>query len=207
MSNMANISNLVALYQAGESLYNLFDKVLLIDQGRCAYFGPTENAKAYFEGLGFICPPRWTTADFLTSVTDKHERQIKEGWEDRAPRNAEDLSRAYRASEIAAATQRDIADFESTLVEQKKERMLQATEKARTQNYAIPFHKQVIACSKRQFKVMLGDPLSLGGKWGGIIFQSLIVGSLFYNLPQNSNGVFPRGGILVCLSLSPGAPV
>jgi len=45
LSNMANISTLVALYQAGKSLYELFDKVLLIDEGRCAYFGPTENAK------------------------------------------------------------------------------------------------------------------------------------------------------------------
>ena len=196
LSNMANISTLVALYQAGESLYELFDKVLLIDEGRCAYFGSTENAKAYFEGLGFVCPSRWTTADFLTSVTDRHERQVRRGWEDRVPRNAEELERAYQQSEIAAATQRDIAEFESTVAAQQEERRHQATERARTKNYAIPFHKQVYACTKRQFLVMFGDPVSLGGKWGGILFQSLIVGSLFYNLPQNSNGVFPRGGIL-----------
>jgi hypothetical protein len=195
---MANISTLVALYQAGESLYDLFDKVLLIDQGQCAYFGPTERAKGYFEGLGFVCPPRWTTADFLTSVADRHERQVREGWEGRAPRTAEDFSRAYKASDVAAATQSDITDFENTLAEQGEERKLRATERIRTQNYTIPFHKQVVACTKRQFRVMLGDPVSLGGKWGGILFQSLIVGSLFYNMPQDSNGVFPRGGVLVC---------
>jgi ATP-binding cassette subfamily G (WHITE) protein 2 (SNQ2) len=41
LTNMAGISTLVALYQAGESLYDLFDKVIVIDQGRCVYFGPT----------------------------------------------------------------------------------------------------------------------------------------------------------------------
>lgn len=41
---MAKISTSVALYQAGESLYELFDKVLLIDEGRCAYFGRAEYA-------------------------------------------------------------------------------------------------------------------------------------------------------------------
>ena len=42
LTNMTRISTFVALYQAGESLYDLFDKVILIDQGRCAYFGRTE---------------------------------------------------------------------------------------------------------------------------------------------------------------------
>lgn len=204
LSNMANISTLVALYQAGESLYKLFDKVILIDEGRCAYFGPTENAKAHFESLGFVCHPRWTTADFLTSVTDKHERQIKEGWEDRVPRTAEELEAAYVASEVAAHTRRDIEEFESTLEEQKKERSKEMSKETKTKNYTISFPKQVIACTKRQVKVMRGDPLSLGGKWGGILFQSLIVGSLFYNLPKNAAGVFPRGGVLVsCDFLAP----
>lgn len=201
LSNMANISTLVALYQAGESLYNLFDKVILIDQGKCVYFGSTERAKGYFEGLGFVCPPRWTTADFLTSVTDRHERQVREGWEDRVPRTAEEFARAYQASDMAAATQADIAEFESSIAQQNEERRLRATEKIRAMNYTIPFHMQVVACTKRQFRVMVGDPLSMGGKWGGILFQSIIIGSLFYNLPQDSNGVFPRSGVLVC---SPG---
>jgi ATP-binding cassette subfamily G (WHITE) protein 2 (SNQ2) len=43
---------------------------------------------------------------------------------------------------------------------------------------------------------MRGDPMSLGGKWGGVLFQSLIAGSLFYNLADDVTGVFPRGGIM-----------
>lgn len=67
---MAHISTSVALYQAGESLYELFDKVILIDEGRCLFFGPTNEAASYFKSLGFAQPERWTTADFLTSVSD-----------------------------------------------------------------------------------------------------------------------------------------
>ena len=55
-------------------------------------------------------------------------------------------------------------------------------------NYTIPFYKQVIACTHRQFLVMIGDKQSLGGKWGGILFQALIVGSLFYDMPNNASG-------------------
>ena len=67
LTNMAQVSTAVALYQAGESLYDLFDKVVLIDEGRCLYYGSTEGAATYFEGLGFVRPARWTTADFVGS--------------------------------------------------------------------------------------------------------------------------------------------
>ncbi|CCX04269.1 ABC-2 type transporter-domain-containing protein [Pyronema domesticum] len=197
LTNMAKISTAVALYQAGESLYDLFDKVILIDQGRCVYFGPAQDAKKYFEDLGFACPSaRWTTADFLTSVTDPNERHIKPGFENRVPRTAEDFEAAFRRSDIARRNLQDIEEFEASLHAQKDARAQATTQATGNKNYTIGFPAQVAACTVRQFKVMFGDRLSLGAKWIGIIFQSIVVGSLFYNMPSNALGVFPRGGIL-----------
>ena len=196
MTNMAHISTSVALYQAGERLYDLFDKVVLIDEGRCLYFGPTEDAAAYFEGLGFDKPARWTTADFLTSVSDPHERKLKECYEDRVPRSAEQFAEAYRKSEIYKGNLRDIEELEQHMEEQRRERQAASTKATKQKNYTLPFHKQVAACTHRQFLVMFGDKQSLGGKWGGIFFQALIVGSLFFNMPKTSSGVFTRGGVL-----------
>jgi ABC-type multidrug transport system permease subunit len=48
---------------------------------------------------------------------------------------------------------------------------------------------------------MTGDRASLFGKWGGLLFQGLIVGSLFYNLAPTAAGAFPRGGTLFFLLL------
>ncbi|KAI9673326.1 MAG: hypothetical protein M1829_004092 [Trizodia sp. TS-e1964] len=201
LTNMAKISSVVALYQASETLYNLFDKVILIDNGRCCYFGPTDGAKAYFEGLGFICQPRWTTADFLTSVTDEHERNVREGWENRIPRSAIQFEEAYRNSQIQASTIADVEEFENTVAEQQREREAAQTAATKKRNYSIPFHKQVIACTRRQFLVLWGDKVSLVGKWAGITFQSLIVGSVFFNMPQTSAGVFSRGGVMFLMLL------
>ena len=196
LTNMAHISTSVALYQAGERLYDLFDKVVVIDEGRCLYFGPTEDAAPYFEGLGFDRPARWTTADFLTSVTDPHERHIKEGYEDRIPRSAEQFEEAYRNSEISRGNLRDIEELEQHNEQQRRERQAASTKATKKKNYTLSFHKQVTACTHRQFLVMFGDKQSLGGKWGGIVFQAFIVGSLFYNMPKTSSGVFTRGGVL-----------
>lgn len=201
MTNMAETSTAVSLYQAGETLYDLVDKVLLIDHGRCLYFGRAEDAKQYFLDLGFDCPERWTTADFLTSVTDEHERSVRKGWEDRIPRSPEDFDQAYRRSDAYKKNLQDMDEFEAQLGEQAAERERHQSKKTQKKNYEVGFHKQVMACTKRQFYVMIGDKASLFGKWGGLVFQGLIVGSLFFNLPQTAAGAFPRGGTLFFLLL------
>ncbi|MCJ1400134.1 hypothetical protein MMC11_003338 [Xylographa trunciseda] len=201
LTNMAHISTAVALYQAGESLYEKFDKVILIEEGRCLYYGPTEAAAAYFEGLGFERPARWTTADFLTSVTDQHERQIREGYEARFPRSAEQFEEAFAKSDIQKANLEDIKNFEQYVDEQQRRRQAAMTKATRKKNYTLPFHKQVLACTHRQFLIMFGDQMTLFGKWGGILFQALIVGSLFYDMPKTSSGVFLRGGVMFFMLL------
>lgn len=155
----------MALYQAGESLYDCFDKVLLIDEGRCAYFGHTEDAAKYFQDLGFRRPERWTTADFLTSVTDKHERHIKEGWEDRIPRNAGEFGDIFLKSEQHQRNLAEIEEFERETQAQIEERRQAQSKATKNKNYTISFYQQIIACTHRQFLVMIGDRQSLMGKW------------------------------------------
>lgn len=201
MTNMANTSTAVSLYQAGETLYELVDKVLLLDHGKCLYYGSARAAKRYFVDLGFECPERWTTADFLTSVTDEHERSVRKGWEERIPRSPEEFSAAYRRSDAYRKNLRDVQEFEGQVEQQAEERRQHESRRSAKKNYEISFPKQVMACTHRQFLVMTGDRASLYGKWGGLVFQGLIVGSLFFNLPTSTAGAFPRGGTLFFLLL------
>lgn len=201
LTNMAQVSTAVSLYQAGESLYKLVDKVLVIHEGQCLYFGSADRAKDYFLGLGFDCPERATTADFLTGVTDEHERTVRKGWEDRIPRSAVDFGQAYRKSDEYQKNLEDIQDYESQLESQRRERLENRSKKNKKKNYTISFPAQIMACTKRQYLVMIGDRASLIGKWGGIVFQALIVGSLFFQLPDTTNGAFTRGGVLFFILL------
>lgn len=171
LTNMAHVSTAVALYQAGETLFDLFDKVLLIDEGKCLFYGRAEDAKQYFLDLGFDCPERWTTADFLTSVSDTHERTVRPGWEDRIPRSAEQFAEAFTKSTAYKSNLDDVRDFESQLEAQTKEREDHMSKATKKKNYTIPFHKQVLACAWRQVLVVWGDKPSLFGKWGGLVFQ------------------------------------
>lgn len=196
LTNMARISTAVALYQAGESLYDCFDKVILLHEGKCCYFGHTEDAVEYFKELGFVQPDRWTSADFLTSVVDEHERHVKDGWENKIPRSGADFDRLFQDSKQKERNLKEIEEFEATTKQQAEARHEAQTKATRKKNFEVSFPKQVMACTQRQFLVLIGDKQATFGKWGGIMFQALIVGSLFYNLPDTSSGVFPRGGVM-----------
>lgn len=66
-TDLAGLTTIVSIYQAGEALYELFDKVCVIGEGKMYYFGRADAAREYFEGLGYVPKQRQTTADFLVA--------------------------------------------------------------------------------------------------------------------------------------------
>lgn len=81
MTDVVGLSSVVSLYQAGNGIYNLFDKVLVLDEGREIYYGPREEARPFMEELGFICGDGANIGDYLTGVTVPTERKIRPGFE------------------------------------------------------------------------------------------------------------------------------
>ncbi len=68
-TDIARQSTIVAIYQAGESLYQHFDKVCVIYEGRQVFYGPADKARQYFIDMGYEPANRQTTADFLVAGT------------------------------------------------------------------------------------------------------------------------------------------
>lgn len=56
LTDVHQMATFVSLYQAGEGIFEQFDKVLVIDEGRQVYFGPASEARQYMvrrsRGLG-----------------------------------------------------------------------------------------------------------------------------------------------------------
>jgi len=202
MTDISNRTTLVTLYQAGEGIFDLMDKVLVIDAGRCIYQGPAKEARQYFVDLGFKAPDRQTTADFLTAVSDPNERQFREGCEASTPKTPEELDRAYRQSRYFTMVQEDIDSYEAHLDrtghEDAKEFELAVQEgKSKTVRkkspYTVSFIAQITACVKREWWLIIGDTTTLWTKLFTIIANGLIVGSLFYGESLDTSGTFSRG--------------
>jgi len=103
---------MVAIYQAPGAAYDLFDKVIVLYEGRQIFFGGIHEAKKYFEELGFDCPDRQTDADFLTSMTSAQERVVRKGWESRVPRSPDEFAACWKASPQRERLLQQIDEFD-----------------------------------------------------------------------------------------------
>lgn len=88
----------VAAYQASQSMYDLFDKVVVLYEGREIYFAPCDRAVQYFEDMGWERPLRQVAGDFLTAITNPGERKVRTGMEDKVPRSAAEFEAYWRNS-------------------------------------------------------------------------------------------------------------
>ncbi|GLA67497.1 hypothetical protein AtubIFM56815_010928 [Aspergillus tubingensis] len=205
MTDISKRTTFVTLYQAGESIYELMDKVLVIDQGRMLYQGPANEARQYFVNLGFHCPEQSTTADFLTSLCDPNARQFQPGREASTPKTAEELESVFRQSSAYQRILDDVSGYEKQLQDTNQEstRRFQksvAESKSKTVSkkspYTVSLVRQVAACVRREFWLLWGDKTSLYTKYFIILSNGLIVSSLFYGESLNTSGAFSRGGAL-----------
>ncbi|KAH8203314.1 hypothetical protein TruAng_002510 [Truncatella angustata] len=202
MTDVLGLATIVTLYQAGNGIYELFDKVLVLDEGKEIFYGPMKDARPFMEDLGFVCDDAANTGDFLTGVTVPTERRVREGFEGIFPRTATAIREEYEKSPIKSEMQKDYnypmrevaktrtADFQEA-VQHDKDRSL-PTKSPLTTSFAT----QVRACIIRQYEILWGDKATFVIKQVSSFIQALIIGSLFYNAPNTTAGLFLKGGSL-----------
>lgn len=110
-SEYFRVSSIVAIYQAPQAAYDVFDKVSVLYDGQQIFFGRTSAAKDYFVRMGWHCPEQQTVPDFLTSLSSPSERKAAAGYESRVPKTPLEFVAAWRASPEYTALQAEIDGF------------------------------------------------------------------------------------------------
>ncbi|RAK96058.1 putative ABC multidrug transporter [Aspergillus ibericus CBS 121593] len=190
------------MYQAGNGIYDEFDKILVLADGLVTYYGPRALARAYFEDMGFVCPKGANIADFLTSVTVITERIVAPGMEEKVPNTPAEFEARYHQSAIYSQAMNDIVPPEKLVNEEENLALAVAMEKRKQyiprskSVYTAGLWDQIVSCTIRQFQILAGDRLSIIIKVVSAILQALVCGSLFYNLKLDSSSIFLRPGAL-----------
>lgn len=227
-ADITRCSSCVAIYQAPQAAYDvstcprsqsneatvanscqLFDKVIVLYEGRQIFFGKADEAKAYFEDLGFVCPEQQTTADFLTSMTNHSERIVRPGWEGRTPRTADEFAKAWKASPARAALLNEIEayieqhPFDGVHHSQFSEsrRLDQSKHQRERSPFNLSYVEQVKLNLWRSWVMLKSDPSITLTMFTASIFEGLIVSSIFYNLPSSTSSFFRRSILLFFIIL------
>ncbi|CAD1812249.1 unnamed protein product [Candida parapsilosis] len=191
---------LIAIYQCSQDAYDLFDKVVVLYEGYQIFFGRADKAKEFFINMGWDCPQRQTTADFLTSLTNPAERQARPGFEDKVPRTAEEFEARWKNSPEYASLIKEIDEYFVECETSKTKELYHESHVARQSNhinpgspYTVSFTMQVRALMYRNWLRTKGDPSITIFSIFGQLVMGLILSSVFYNMSQDTGSFYFRG--------------
>jgi ATP-binding cassette, subfamily G (WHITE), member 2, PDR len=208
-ADVTGTSHAVAIYQASQSTYDLFDKATVLYQGRQIYFGPARHAPAYFERMGWQRPSRMTSGDFLTSVTNPTEREARPGFDTKVPRTPEEFEKYWLESPERKACMQELetsisdpSSGDAALKQiQEHHYRTQSKHSRHASPYRISVPAQIRLCIRRCFQRMWNNKPQTMSKVIAQTVQGLIVGSIFYNTPDSTNAFFAKGSVLFCVVL------
>ncbi|KAM0755503.1 catalytic activity: RhaA is able to hydrolyze alpha-1 [Meredithblackwellia eburnea MCA 4105] len=195
--------------QVSDPLLRVFDKVLVLDDaGRMVYFGPTglgvvdeggkkeeKGVENYFEKLGMGFKRRKDkgegVVEFVVGCIEGRGNDLA-------------LERAWQESSVRKNLLESMATYEArypfalcagplvSAVRAEKSTWLRRD----SSHFTVSYVRQVAILVSRQFALIWSELPSYKTKTCVNLLLSVLVGTLFYNLPKTTEAAFTRGSLL-----------
>lgn len=205
-ADVLDVTSLIAIYQCSQDAYDLFDNTILLYQGYQIYCGPAKKARDYFERMGYECPARQTTADYLTSLTNPAERIVMKGYEDKVPRTPKEFYDYWNASPerlaMEAAVDQYVTEHDEHAANAIPQQFSEAHVARQSGNisskspYRVSYGMQIRVLMRRNYQRIRANPSILIMMIFGNTVMSLILSSLFFNLPNDTSSFYNRGAAM-----------
>eukprot|EP00042_Codosiga_hollandica_P052962 m.680998 g.680998 ORF g.680998 m.680998 type:complete len:575 (+) comp58597_c2_seq18:500-2224(+) len=165
-----------SIHQPRATIFQLFDRVMLMSRGQVTYFGPTPGALDAFAKVGFACPELENPADFVIDVIVRHE------WAN----DFEPLDRlVLQAKEQFESEGIPVNTF---AVQRRASKIREAEKSHGLQHYLTLTH--------RTFLATLRNPAATFVQLTQTIFIACLLGSIYYKLGHNQASIQDRSGLL-----------
>ncbi|CCK72691.1 ATP-binding cassette sterol transporter AUS1 KNAG_0L00680 [Huiozyma naganishii CBS 8797] len=216
MARTTKSVNFVKISQASDKIVEKFDKILMLTDNYQVFYGTVDECLSYYrDQLGIRKDPNDCIIEYLTSILNfqfnqspfantilnSSESVLNKGMD----RSKEDLSTSYHSLQFTSDTDLYRQWIESEYYSHWKDvtsNHLQANGTVSGINpdditpiFKIPLKQQLMLVTKRAFQRSLGDKFYLIALLISIVVQSLVIGSLFYDIPKTTIGSFSRGSL------------
>ncbi|XP_012525944.1 protein white [Monomorium pharaonis] len=177
------------LHQPSSEVFALFDKILLMAEGRVAFMGTTAQACAFFKTLGAVCPSNHNPADFFVQVL-----AVVPGRELTCRYAIETTCDAFRKSEdgvnLARQAETVHGEFEDTL---KRSRYSKDSDRSL---YKANWCEQFRAVLWRSWLSVIREPILIKVRFLQIIMVALLIGVIYFGQRIDQDGVMNINGAL-----------
>ncbi|CCI46520.1 unnamed protein product [Albugo candida] len=190
----------IALLQPSPQVFELFDHVILLNQGHVMYQGPREKAVHYFEKMGFVRPCDRDPADFLLDIGTKEQvrYQTSNFRSVSLPRTPEEFAHAFRRSRYYARIQQQVCEPMNPTLRRDVEEYMEPSKP-----FTVTYFRELCVLTKRSWLLTIRNPALVQGRTLMIIISGLLYGTIFYQIePTNIQvmlGVFFASTMFIAL--------
>ncbi|XP_076634762.1 ABC transporter G family member 3 [Colletes latitarsis] len=177
----------VTLHQPSSELFALFDRILLMAEGRVAFMGTGLQACTFFETLGAACPSNYNPADYFVQML-----AVVPGREASCHHAINTVCDAFQKSDqgikIALEAEATNGEFEDSLRDSKNHE--------NRSPYKASWCEQFRAVLWRSWLSVIKEPILIKIRLLQTVMVSLLVGIVYFNQRLDQDGVMNINGAL-----------
>uniref|UniRef100_A0A0P5A3D2 Protein white n=1 Tax=Daphnia magna TaxID=35525 RepID=A0A0P5A3D2_9CRUS len=175
LKNIASTGKTVVctIHQPSSEVFALFDRILLMAEGRTAFLGPASDALSFFSSQGLPCPPNYNPADYYI-----HTLATVPGQEIESRKKSKEICDSYESSQ-AGQQILEIVKANRSLNSTESQEFELAEVKAKKSPYKASWFAQFRAVLWRSVISVLREPVVLRVKAFQTIFISAIIALIY----------------------------
>ncbi|KAK0174891.1 hypothetical protein PV327_010606 [Microctonus hyperodae] len=179
---------IATLHQPSSELFALFNKILLMAEGRVAFMGTPDEAYTFFKSMGAVCPSNYNPADYFVQVL-----AVVSGREADCRRTinavCDTFQRSNHGMNIASKAENIHGEFEDSF-KNKKSRNIQKSP------YKASWCEQFRAVLWRSWLAVIKEPILIKVRLLQTFMVSLLIGVIYYGQRLDQDGVMNINGAL-----------
>ncbi|POM69882.1 ABC Superfamily [Phytophthora palmivora] len=171
----------ISLLQPPPDVFELFDDVILLNEGDVMYYGPRETVVDYFRELGLLCPPNRDIADFLLDLATPQQHTYEsstmvDSGRVKPPRLVSEYAEVFRSSDIHL----DDVDVSSNYNKIRGEFVQSESQ------YQRSVWANLLTLVRRQFMLIMRDTNTLRSRIVLLLVVAVVSSTAFMNVnPTN----------------------
>ncbi|XP_043270410.1 pleiotropic drug resistance protein TUR2-like [Venturia canescens] len=180
---------IATLHQPSSELFALFDRILLMAEGRVAFMGTPEQACAFFKSMGAVCPSNYNPADYFVQVL-----AVVPGREVSCRHAINSVCDAFQRSDhgmkIALEAESINGEFEDSLKDSASKGNRGSSP------YKASWCEQFRAVLWRSWISVIKEPILIKVRLLQTLMVSLLIGVIYFGQKLDQDGVMNINGSL-----------
>ncbi|KAI6227115.1 ATP-binding cassette sub-family G member 2 [Aphelenchoides besseyi] len=191
LAKQKGMTIVITIHQPSSQVFELFDRICLLVDGRNAFSGTTEQAIRHWKKLGEPLPPQFNPGDHFISTLDADDLSEKD-----AAEKIKNICDSFDQSEYGRSLLEAIRQSVSPQSSSSSASEVITKSIKRRQQYQASWIQQFLALTKRAFLVTVREPMLLRVRVFQTLISAVILGIVYFDTPIRQSTIINVNGLL-----------